>query len=165
MRFLNSWTASPRRLSVSAIILSDSSNILFCFNKDQHSTSTLDDGPYVRDRGVDLTGNSLRWRKATYPVFDVPFIGIVGDEFVHLQFLILIFLCVQLSFLCKPLCVDPPRDIKRERRRDRSKRGDFEEFPPVREPRGYPQTKGKGYKGETRTDESQQKIQNEKKTI
>ena len=37
-----------------------------------------------------------------YPVFDIPFIGAVCHELVQLDFLILIFLGIQLLFLGKP---------------------------------------------------------------
>lgn len=37
-----------------------------------------------------------------YPIFDIPFIGTVRDELVQLEFLILVFLCIHLSFLGEP---------------------------------------------------------------
>lgn len=55
----------------------------------------------------------------TYSVFDIPFIGIVRDEFVQLQFLILVFLRIQLLFLSEPvrMCVGEYTQYHNERKR------------------------------------------------
>lgn len=37
-----------------------------------------------------------------YPVFGLPFIGTIRNQFVQFQFLILVFLCIQLLFLGEP---------------------------------------------------------------
>lgn len=48
------------------------------------------------------------WPVATYSVFDIPFIGVGCHEFIQLEFLILVFLFIQLLFL------DEPTRVRRE---------------------------------------------------
>ena len=54
----------------------------------------------------------------TYSVFDIPFIAVAGNELVHLQFLILIFLCIQRSFLGKPAHVVDARHMRMKQERE-----------------------------------------------
>ena len=64
MRSLNSWTAAPRRLLVSRIILSDSSNILFCSTRSVFHISA-DGGPPFGCFGHGLRRKESAWIERT----------------------------------------------------------------------------------------------------
>ena len=80
-------------------------------------------------------GRKVFRSEGTYPIFDIPFIGVASDEPVHLQFLIQILLRIQLLFLGEPAT----RHMTARNIYDREKGGGF------RDSRGFSKSgEGKG---------------------